>query len=203
MSTFNLISVQYYTQHWSLDKPDMQLPYAQDELIKAVLKANPNTIVVLHAGSPVDMSGFYNETPALVWGWLNGSEGGRAMADVLFGKVNPSGKMPFTLPVSLNDSPAHALGNYPGVNNTLNYEEDILVGYRWFDTKNMKPLFAFGHGLSYTNFVVSDLKLNKNIFEAGDEIEILVSVQNTGDKDGAEVLQLYSHDSEASVLRPE
>ncbi|WP_066630616.1 beta-glucosidase [Labilibacter marinus] len=186
-----------------LDRPDMKLPYGQDVLIQEVLKANPNTIVVMHAGSPVDMSSFANQVPSIVWGWLNGSEGGRAMANVLFGKVNPSGKMPFTLPVKLDDSPAHHLNLFPGENNIAKYEEDILVGYRWFDTRNIKPLYAFGHGLSYTSFDFSDVSLSQKEVSSSEEISINVTVTNTGKTDGAEVVQLYSHLEDSKVLRSE
>lgn len=184
------------------DKPDIILPYQQDVLIQAVSKANPNTIVVFHAGSPVDMSSFSNEISALVWGWLNGSEGGNAIAQMLFGKFSPSGKMPFTLPVRLEDSPAHALNSFPGINNSVSYAEDLLVGYRWFDTKNIKPLFAFGHGLSYTQFEVSNISVNKNVFGEDEKATISLDIKNVGDFDGAETIQLYAHDVEASVVRP-
>lgn len=184
------------------DKPDMILPYQQDVLIKAVSKVNPNTIVVFHAGSPIDMSSFSNEISTIVWGWLNGSEGGNAMAQMLFGKFSPSGKMPFTLPVRLEDSPAHALNSYPGINHSVTYTEDLLVGYRWFDTKNIKPLFAFGHGLSYTHFKVSNVTVNKEVFGKDEKAIISLNIQNDGNYDGAETLQLYAHDVESSVMRP-
>jgi beta-glucosidase len=184
------------------DKPDMLLPYQQDILIKAVSKVNPNTIVVFHAGSPIDMSSFSNEISTLVWGWLNGSEGGNAIAQMLFGKFSPSGKMPFTLPLRLEDSPAHALKSYPGINNTASYVEDLLVGYRWFDTKNIKPLFAFGHGLSYTQFKVSNITVNKKMFTKGETAIISLDILNDGNYDGAETIQLYAHDVESSVVRP-
>lgn len=184
------------------DKPDMFLPYGQDELLKAVLEANPNTIVVFLAGSPVDMRQFHEQASTIVWGWLNGSEGGNAMADMLLGAVNPSGKMPFTLPVKLEDSPAHNVGEYPGENYKVVYNEGVLVGYRWFDTKGIKPLYAFGHGLSYTSFELSNLKLNKDVFNQEDKIEVTIQVENTGDRAGAETVQLYTHDVEASVPMP-
>ncbi|WP_372771909.1 beta-glucosidase [Mangrovibacterium sp.] len=185
-----------------LDKSDMLLPYQQDILIKAVAKANPNTIVVFHAGSPVDMSSFSNEISAMVWGWLNGSEGGTAIAQMLFGVFSPSGKMPFTLPVHLEDSPAHALDSYPGVNHSVNYTEDLLVGYRWFDTKNIRPLFAFGHGLSYTQFTISNVTVDKNVFAKDETAVVSLNIKNDGDFDGAETIQLYAHDVESSVIRP-
>lgn len=184
------------------DKPDMILPYQQDVLIKAVSKANPNTIVVFHAGSPVDMSSFSNEISALVWGWLNGSEGGNAIAQMLFGAFSPSGKMPFTLPVRLEDSPAHALNSFPGIDNVVTYAEDLLVGYRWFDTKNIKPLFAFGHGLSYTQFEVTGISVNKEVFEKDEKAIVSLNILNKGEFNGAETIQLYAHDVESSVIRP-
>ena len=121
----------------SFDRLNMDIPYGQVELIQEVVKANPRTIVVMIAGSPLNMAAVDICSPAIVWAWFNGMEGGNALVDVLSGKVNPSGKMPFTTPVSLDQSPAHALGNFPGRDLKVNYEEDILVGYRWFDTKGM------------------------------------------------------------------
>ena len=186
----------------SFDKPDMELPYGQEELILEVNKVNPNTIVVFTAGSPLNLSRINDETPALVWAWYNGSEGGNALADVLLGTVNPSGKMPFTIPVSITDSPEQMLGNYPGENLELNYEEDILVGYRWYDTKNIKPLYPFGHGLSYSSFDISDLQTDKNEYSKDEIIKIKLQLKNIGGFDGAEVVQLYVSDPECSVLRP-
>ena len=121
----------------SFDRLNMDIPYGQVELIQEVVKANPRTIVVMIAGSPLNMAAVDICSPAIVWAWFNGMEGGNALVDVLSGKVNPSGKMPFTTPVSLDQSPAHALGNFPGRDLKVNYEEDILVGYRWFDTKGL------------------------------------------------------------------
>ena len=121
----------------SFDRLNMDIPYGQVELIQEVVKANPRTIVVMIAGSPLNMAAVDICSPAIVWAWFNGMEGGNALVDVLSGKVNPSGKMPFTTPVSLDQSPAHALGNFPGRDLKVNYEEDILVGYRWFDTKEI------------------------------------------------------------------
>ncbi len=186
----------------SADKIDMSLPYGQLELIQAVAKVNPKTIVVLIAGSPVELAGVVNRVPSIVWAGYGGMEAGNAIADVLSGKVNPSGKLPFTIPVSLQQSPAHALGNFPGRNLKVNYEEDILVGYRWFDTKNIMPQFAFGHGLSYTQFSITNFKADKNTVVATDKIEVTFTIQNTGTSFGGEVAQLYVSDPVASVLRP-
>ena len=136
----------------SFDRLNMDIPYGQVELIQEVVKANPRTIVIMIAGSPLNMAAVDICSPAIVWAWFNGMEGGNALVDVLSGKVNPSGKMPFTTPVSLDQSPAHALGNFPGRDLKVNYEEDILVGYRWFDTKGLPGVYPFGYGLSYTTF---------------------------------------------------
>ena len=186
----------------SFDKPDMELPYGQEKLILEVNKVNPNTIVLFTAGSPLNLSRINDEIPALVWAWYNGSEGGNALTDVLLGTVNPSGKMPFTIPVSITDSPEQMLGNYPGENLELNYEEDILVGYRWYDTKNIKPLYSFGHGLSYSSFELSELKTDKKEYSKDEIIKVQLQLKNTGGFDGAEVVQLYVSDPECSVLRP-
>ena len=132
----------------SFDRLNMDIPYGQVELIQEVVKANPRTIVVMIAGSPLNMAAVDICSPAIVWAWFNGMEGGNALVDVLSGKVNPSGKMPFTTPVSLDQSPAHALGNFPGRDLKVNYEEDILVGYRWFDTKGLPVVYPVGYGLS-------------------------------------------------------
>jgi beta-glucosidase len=129
-------------------------------------------------------------------------EAGNAVADVLSGKVNPSGKMPFTLPVSLEQSPAHALGNFPGRDLTVNYEEGILVGYRWFDTKKIAPQFPFGYGLSYTSFEFGTLSTDKATYEKDEVIHVKLAVKNTGSRYGAEVAQLYVNDPVATVLRP-
>jgi len=130
-------------------------------------------------------------------------EAGNAVADLLSGKINPSGKLPFTLPVSLDQSPAHALGNFPGKNLQVNYEEDILVGYRWFDTKKIVPEFPFGYGLSYTDFTVSNFATSKTSYGKGETILATCAVKNIGSTYGAEEVQLYASDPVCSVLRPE
>lgn len=187
----------------SFDKQNMDLPYGQDILIREVAKANPNTVVVIIAGSPVKLSGIVHRVPSILWSWFGGMEAGNAVADLLSGKVNPSGKMPFTLPVSLDQSPAHALGNFPGRNLTVNYEEDILVGYRWFDTKKIQPQVPFGYGLSYSNFSISNFATDKTSYTRGETIRAKCTIKNTGSKYGAEVAQLYVSDPVCSVMRPE
>ena len=186
----------------SFDRLNMDIPYGQVELIQEVVKANPRTIVVMIAGSPLNMAAVDICSPAIVWAWFNGMEGGNALVDVLSGKVNPSGKMPFTTPVSLDQSPAHALGNFPGRDLKVNYEEDILVGYRWFDTKGLPVVYPFGYGLSYTTFDYSNLNTDKETYEQADTIQATFTLTNTGDREGAEVAQLYVSDPVCSVMRP-
>lgn len=187
----------------SSDKQNMDLPYGQDVLIREVAKANPNTIVVVIAGSPVKLAGIVHRVPAILWSWFGGMEAGNAVTDLLSGKVNPSGKLPFTLPVTLEQSPAHALGNFPGRNLQVNYEEDILVGYRWFDTKKIQPQFPFGYGLSYTHFSISNFSTDKSSYGKNEIIRAKFTIKNTGNSYGAEVAQLYASDPVCSVLRPE
>ncbi|WP_455621107.1 glycoside hydrolase family 3 C-terminal domain-containing protein [Parabacteroides sp.] len=186
----------------SFDRLNMDIPYGQVELIQEVVKANPRTIVVMIAGSPLNMAAVDICSPAIVWAWFNGMEGGNALVDVLSGKVNPSGKMPFTTPVSLDQSPAHALGNFPGRDLKVNYEEDILVGYRWFDTKGLPVVYPFGYGLSYTTFGYSNLNTDKKTYDQADTIQATFTLTNTGDREGAEVAQLYVSDPVCSVMRP-
>jgi len=187
----------------SFDRQDMKLPYGQETLIQEVAKANPNTVVVIIAGSPLELSSIVNRVPSILWAWYGGMEAGNAVLDVLCGKVNPSGKMPFTLPVSIEQSPDHALGNYPGHNLKVNYEEDILVGYRWFDTKKIVPQFPFGFGLSYTTFELSGLNTDKPTYHNDELIHVKFMVRNTGTAFGAEVAQIYVSEPVCSVLRPD
>lgn len=187
----------------SFDKQNMDLPYGQEILIQEVAKANPNTVVVMIAGSPVKLAGIVNRVPAILWSWYGGMEAGNAVADILSGQVNPSGKLPFTMPVVLDQSPAHALGNFPGRGLKVNYEEDILVGYRWFDTKKIQPQFPFGYGLSYTDFAISSFSADKKTYGVDDTIRAKFVIKNTGTRFGAEVVQLYASDPVSSVLRPQ
>ena len=181
------------------DRKDMKLPYSQDELIQKIVAANPKTIVVLE-GTMVEMDSWLGKVPALLQAWYPGMEGGNALAKVLFGDVNPSGKLPATFPKKLSDSPAHALGNYPGTNGTVTYAEGLLVGYRWFDTKNIEPQFPFGFGLSYTTFKYSGLKLIPGTNEV---VTAQFEIENTGKVAGAEVAQLYVHQKNPALMRPE
>jgi beta-glucosidase len=183
------------------DRSDLKLPFGQDVLIRAVAAVNPRTIVVLVAGAPQDLNEVLKSSSAMLMSWFNGSESGNAIADVLLGNVNPSGKLPFTFPVSLNDSPAYALATFPGDNNA-NYKEGSLVGYRWFETKNIKPLFSFGFGLSYTQFSYSGIKTDKEKYRGNDTIQISLKLKNTGKREGDEVVQLYVHRTDSKVEWP-
>ncbi|HSZ17601.1 MAG TPA: glycoside hydrolase family 3 C-terminal domain-containing protein, partial [Terracidiphilus sp.] len=183
------------------DVKTMDLPAGQDELIAAVEKANPHTVVVLNTGDPVTMTKWIDKTPALVDMWYGGQEGGHALAAILFGDANPSGKLPVTLPKRYEDNPAAA--NYPGKNLEVHYAEGIYVGYRYYDTKNVEPQFPFGYGLSYTQFAYSDLKLQKVEFAGKNPIwNFTAHVRNTGARAGAEVVELYVHDGHAKIDRP-
>lgn len=195
------------------DRSALGLPYAQDRVISDLAKVNKNLIFVNISGNAVAMP-WVNEVPAIVQGWYLGSEAGTALASVLVGDVNPSGKLPFTFPVRLEDVGAHKLGEYPGnkeklakskhSGDTINttYHEDIFVGYRWADKKKIKPLFPFGHGLSYTTFAYSKPSADKKTMTADDTISFTVNVKNTGTREGQEVVQLYISDKKFSLPRP-
>ena len=183
------------------DVATMDLPAGQDDLIQAVEKANPHTIVVLNTGDPVTMTKWIDSTPGLLDMWYGGEEGGAALASVLFGDANPAGKLPVTLPKHYEDSPAAA--NYPGTNLVVNYAEGIYVGYRYYDTKHVEPQFPFGFGLSYTSFAYSGLKVTPGKIAGGQPVQVSVNVRNTGSRSGAEVVQLYVHDGHAKIDRPE
>ena len=188
------------------DRKQMELPYEQDRLITALARANKNTVYVNISGNAVTMP-WTREVPAIVQGWFLGSEAGRALAAVLTGDVNPSGKLPFTWPASLKDVGAHALDAFPGTwregKKVIDeeYKEGIFVGYRWADRQKTRPTFAFGHGLSYTTFELSNLRQSAKETRDG-RLTFTVSVRNTGEREGAEVVQLYVSDLKASVERP-
>ncbi|QEC75225.1 glycoside hydrolase family 3 C-terminal domain-containing protein [Mucilaginibacter ginsenosidivorax] len=185
------------------DRKTLALPFGEQALVNAVTAANPNTIIVIMAGAPYDLNEIKKSNHAVVWSWFNGSEAGNALADVLKGVVNPSGRLPFTFPVSLKDSPASALNTYPGKDLTADYKEGILVGYRWYDTKKIQPEFPFGYGLSYTDFSISKLSTDKSSYRKSETIRAKFTIKNTGKSYGAEVVQLYVSDPVCSVLRPE
>ncbi len=177
------------------DRVDMALHDGQNELLAAVLAANPKTAVILVSGSPVEMP-WADQASAIVEMWYAGMESGNAIADVLLGAVNPSGKLPVTFPKRLADSPAHALDDYHF--EACRYKEGVLVGYRWADAKGIEPLFPFGHGLSYTTFELSNLRAEKT----GDSVRVTVQLTNTGARAGAEVVQLYVGQRQCALERP-
>ncbi len=197
------IVVAGLTSDWeseSYDRASMSLPTGQDELIDKVRRANPNTVVVLNTGSPVTMP-WAESVPAIVQGWYNSQECGNALADVLFGDVNPSGRLPTTFPKRFEDNPT--IETYPGTKGKAFYREGIFVGYRHYDARAIEPLFPFGHGLSYTAFEYSDLALSRSQIRADERLEISLVIRNTGNRLGKEVVQLYVHDVESGLSRPE
>jgi beta-glucosidase len=214
------------------DRKNIFLPSGQDELIKKIAAVNPNIVTVLTSGAPNDLNVVKPLSKALVISWFNGTEGGNALADVLVGNISPSGRLPFTLPVKLEDSPAYALGNYPqGVKkadvfanlvaeteavdkpkeeaakgndpNTAYYSEESLVGYRWFDTKKLPVMYPFGYGLTYTTFEYKNLKTDKAKYGKNDVIAVSVEVKNTGKMAADEVVQVYVHRINPAVEWPE
>lgn len=183
------------------DRESLALPGRQAELARRVAAVNPNTVVVVNAGAPVDLA-FADAVPALLWAWYPGQEAGHAVADLLFGDAEPGGRLPTTFPVRLEDTPSFPW--YPGADGEVVYGEGVFAGYRHYDTKGVTPRFPFGFGLSYTRFALSELTLSRT--EAREDelpLEASVEVRNVGDRPGSEVVQLYVHDPEASVPRPE
>lgn len=187
----------------SRDRRDLSLPFGEQDLVDAVTGVNPNTIIVVVGGAPYDIGKIKHTNHAIVWSWYNGEENGNALADVLIGKISPSGKLPFTFPASLDQSPAHALNAYPGKNLNVKYKEGILVGYRWFDTKKIEPLYPFGYGLSYTSFNYAGLTTDKQTYRSGDVAQVSLKIRNTGSIKGKETVQLYVSKLSSAVLRPE
>ena len=185
------------------DRRFYHLPFGQDRLIEDLLEVNPNMAVVIVSGNAVEMP-WIDEVPAVMQSWYLGSYAGTATANVISGAVNPSGKLPFSYPVKLEDNSAHYFGeeSYPGVDGQVYYKDDILVGYRWFDTKKIVPLFPFGFGLSYTEFEYDNLATDRKEYSTDDTIKVTVEVENTGDADGAETVQFYVSQKNPSVMRP-
>jgi beta-glucosidase len=216
------------------DREDIFLPSGQDKLITSISEVNKNIVTILTSGAPNDLNIINPISKALLISWFNGSEGGNALADVLLGNISPSGRLPFTLPVKLEDSPAYALKNYPqgGKNsdvfvnlvsktdaagkvvqegeksqksdpNTAFYSEESLIGYRWYDTKNISVMYPFGYGLTYTTFEYSNLKTNKEKYGTNEVISVSVNLKNTGKIFADEVLQVYVHRVNPSVEWPQ
>jgi beta-glucosidase len=198
-----VVLVAGLTKEWEaegFDRVNMELPGDQNELIERVTAVNPNTIVVLNGGSALAMP-WVDRVGAVLTQWFNGQECGSALADILFGDVNPSGKLPTTFPVRLEDNPAFI--NYPGENGQVHYGEGLFVGYRYYDKKNLKPLFPFGHGLSYTTFEYSNLQVSSAQFTPDQALEICCDIHNSGAVAGKEVVQLYVRDLVSTLVRPE
>jgi beta-glucosidase len=186
------------------DHADYNLIGNQTDLLQAIAKANPNLVVTLIGGTPMNVEPFVDQTKALLMAWYPGQEGGRAIADILSGTVNPSAKLPCTWGRNINDFAPHALGNYPGTRNhgIVNYDEGMFVGYRWFDKKNIEPRYPFGFGMSYSNFNLSDIKVENQSDLATTKVVVTCTVKNTSKIDGAEVVQIYTGLPNAHQDRP-
>ncbi|MCL7763756.1 glycoside hydrolase family 3 C-terminal domain-containing protein [Polaribacter sp. Z014] len=184
------------------DREDFDLPYGQEKLINGIYEVNENLGFLLVTGNAVKMP-WISKTKGILQTWYLGSTAGLAIADIVSGDVNPSGKLPFSFPKELNDNAAHTFGqiSYPGDGVNQEYIEDILVGYRWFDTRKIKPQYAFGFGLSYANFKISDVKLDKENYTKKDQIKVTLEVANTGNREGAEVVQVYIGKHKSKVKR--
>jgi beta-glucosidase len=187
-------------QSEGFDRTELGLPGKQDALIEQVAAANPRTIVVLNTGSPISMP-WLEQVAAVVQAWYPGQECGNAIADVLFGDTNPSGKLPQTFPVRLEDTPAYF--DFPGENGKVYYGEGLFVGYRSYDRRKIAPLFPFGFGLSYTTFSYSSLQLSARQIGSNDTLQVSVDITNTGQRTGKEIVQVYVRDPQASLHRPE
>ena len=183
------------------DRSTMDLSYEQDALIDALVQANTNLAIVMISGNAYTMP-WVKRVPAILQAWYGGTEAGNALAPILFGEVNPSGKLPFTFPAKLTDNGAHAIGEYPGENGRVEYKDDIFVGYRWTEKEKIKPLFAFGHGLSYTTFEYGKVHLTNNSMDIEGSLTASVTVKNTGSREGAEIVQLYIGEKKPKVSRP-
>ncbi len=183
------------------DRLSLHLPYGQDGLIAELAAVNRNVVVVLLSGNAVAMP-WLGQVPAVVQGWYLGSEAGNALAAVLSGEANPSGRLPFTFPAKLTDCAAHAVGDYPGEDGKETYNEGVFVGYRWTDREKIEPLFPFGHGLSYTGFEYGEVSADRASVGPGESLTVAVPVKNVGLRAGAEVVQLYVSDLESSLPRP-
>ncbi len=195
------IALPSYKESEGYDRPDLDLTTQQIALIQAVSRAQPKTVVILNNGSAVTMSEWIDGPAAVLEAWMMGQAGGGAIADVLFGKVNPSGRLAETFPLKLADTPAYL--NYPGANGVVRYGEGIFIGYRYYDAKEMPVLFPFGYGLSYTTFAYSNLKVSAQAFRDVDGLTVSVDVTNTGSVAGKETVQVYVHDQKCKMPRPQ
>jgi len=212
------------------DRDDIKLPVGQDKIVAQLAQANPNIITVVVAAGPTDLNEVNKNSKAIVQAWWNGLEGGNALADILIGNISPSGKLPFTFPRVLEESPAYAMGNFPqrdGVGADLftskfrkdvdiqpskisadvkspeaHYTEKLLVGYRWFDTKNLPTMYPFGYGLSYVTFNYGNMIADKKAYTAGDVVRVSFRLKNNGKMEADEVVQLYARYPKSQVERP-
>ena len=195
------IALPTFKESEGYDRPDLDLTEQQIALIKAVAKVQPKTVVVLNNGAPVAMSDWIDGVAAVLEAWMMGQAGGAAIADVLFGKVNPCGKLAETFPLKLSDTPAHI--NWPGGAGEVRYGEGLFIGYRYYDAKEMPVLFPFGYGLSYTTFAYSNAKVSAETFKDVDGLTVTVDVTNTGNVAGKEIVQVYVHDQKSGLVRPQ
>ena len=195
------IALPTFKESEGYDRQDLDLTEQQVALIKAVSKIQPNTVVVLNNGAPVAMSEWIDGVAAVLEGWMMGQAGGAAIADLLFGRVNPSGKLAETFPIKLSDTPAHL--NWPGGAGQVRYGEGLFIGYRYYDAKEMPVLFPFGHGLSYTTFAYSNARASAKHFKDVEGVTVTVDVTNTGRLAGKEIVQVYVHDQKSGLVRPE
>jgi beta-glucosidase len=182
------------------DRPDLDLTPHQVALINAVTSVQPNTVVILNNGAPVVMSEWIEGTAAVLEAWMMGQAGGGAIAEVLYGKVNPSGKLAETFPLTLKDTPAYI--NYPGENGAVRYGEGIFMGYRYYDAKDVPTLFPFGYGMSYTAFEYKNPRVSSQTFRDVDGLTVSVDITNTGKMTGKEIVQVYVHDHKSKLVRP-
>ncbi len=190
------------THEWEsegFDRDELRLPAAQDDLIARIQACNPRTVVVVNAGAPVDM-GWADRVPAVLQAWFGGQEMGAALADVLVGRAEPAGRLPVSIPTSIELTPAY--GNFPGDGDSIVYGERILVGYRWYESRGLPVRFPFGHGLSYTSFALGQPTLSKSTWSPGDVLDVTLTVTNTGDRPGSEVVQCYVEPPPGRVMRP-
>ena len=189
------------TESESFDRTSLRLSDAQEQLILKTAAANPNTIVVVQAGAPIDMENWASKVAAIIYAWYPGSQGGLAIADILLGKINPSGRLPVSFPKTWDDSPAAK--TYPGVDGVARYDDDIFVGYRHFDQEPQHLAYRFGHGLSYSRFSnrISKLKVLDNT-TAHPLVEVQATIKNTGNRAGAYVAQLYVGEKQPLLVRP-
>ena len=195
------IALPTFKESEGYDRPDLDLTAQQIALIQAVARVQPRTVVVLNNGAPVAMSAWIDSVSAVLEGWMMGQAGGAALADVLFGRVNPCGKLAETFPLKLSDTPAST--NWPGGAGRVHYGEGLFIGYRYYDARELPVLFPFGYGLSYTTFSYSNARLSAPAFKDTDGLMVTVDVTNTGSMTGREIVQVYVHDQRSGLVRPE